>query len=88
MMAASTFMFRSGYRQRLPCAWAVHRRANAHARVAGWICIGLAVGVMTCFSLGYPLMPRSVGLFARSRGIETGMGIPRGVVPDRGRHSG
>jgi MATE family multidrug resistance protein len=79
MMAAFTFMFPLG----LSSAAAVRvgrfigAGEPAHARVAGWICIGLAVGVMTCFSLGYLLMPRSLlGWFTRDPAvIETGMGI-------------
>src|SRR6266550_9423782 len=79
MMAAFTFMFPLG----LSAAAAVRvgrfigAREPAHARVAGWICIGLAVVVMACFALGYLLMPRLLlRWFTRDPAvIETGMGI-------------
>jgi len=79
MMAATTFMFPLG----LSSAAAV-RVGNfvgagepARARLAGWICIWLAIVVMACFALGYLLLPRQLlQLFTSdSAVIESGLGI-------------
>jgi len=79
MMAAFTFMFPLG----LSSAAAVRvgrfigAGEPAHARTAGWICIGLSIGVMACFAIGYLLMPRLLlGWFTHDPAvIEAGLGI-------------
>jgi MATE family multidrug resistance protein len=79
MMAATTFMFPLG----LSSAAAVRvgrfvgAGEAAHARVAGWICIALAIVVMACFALGYLLFPRALlRVFTTDAAvIETGVGI-------------
>jgi MATE family multidrug resistance protein len=79
MMAATTFMFPLG----LSSAAAVRvgrfigAGEPAHARMAGWICIGLAIGVMACFAVGYLLLPRQLlRMFTTDPAvIETGLGI-------------
>jgi len=79
MMAAFTFMFPLG----LSSAAAVRvgrfigAGEPAHARMAGWICIGLAVSVMACFATGYLLLPRRLlQVFTNDPAvIEAGLGI-------------
>jgi len=79
MMAATTFMFPLG----LSSAAAVRvgrfvgAGEPAHARMAGWICIALAIGIMAFFAAGYLLLPRQLlRLFtADPVVIETGLGI-------------
>jgi MATE family multidrug resistance protein len=72
MMAAFTFMFPLGF----SAAAAVRvgtfiGSGEPHrARVAGWICIGLSVGVMTCFAAGYVVLPRALlGLFTSDTAV-------------------
>jgi len=79
MMAATTFMFPLG----LSSAAAVRvgrfigAGEPAHARMAGWICIGLAIAVMACFAMVYLLLPRQLlQLFTTDPAvIDTGLGI-------------
>jgi MATE family multidrug resistance protein len=79
MMAATTFMFALGLSN--AAAVRVGRFVGAgepaHARVAGWISIGLAVAVMACFAAVYLLMPRRLLMFFSDDPavIETGLGI-------------
>ena len=78
-MAATTFMFPLG----LSSAAAVRvgrfigAGEPAHARFAGWICIGLSILVMAFFAVGYLLMPRRLLMFFTSDPavVETGLGI-------------
>ena len=60
MMAAFTFMFPLGFSSAAAVRVGTFIGAGqpAHARVAGWLCIGLSVSVMSCFALGYLLFPR------------------------------
>jgi multidrug resistance protein, MATE family len=62
MMAAFTFMFPMGFSA--AAAVRVGRFIGAgqpeHARLAGWLCIGLSVGTMSFFSLGYLAFPHTI----------------------------
>ncbi len=60
MMAAFTFMFPLGFSSAaaVRVGGYVGARQPHRARVAGWLCIGLSVAVMTVFALGYLLFPR------------------------------
>jgi MATE family multidrug resistance protein len=60
MMASFTFMFPLGFSA--AAAVRVGRFIGAgqpqHARLAGWLCIGLSVATMSCFAMGYVVVPR------------------------------
>lgn len=79
MMAATTFMFPLG----LSSAAAVRvgrfigAGQPAHARMAGWICISLAIAVMACFAMVYLLLPRQLlQVFTNDPAVvEAGLGI-------------
>jgi MATE family multidrug resistance protein len=62
MMAAFTFMFPLGFSA--AAAVRVGRFVGAgqpeHARVAGWLCIGLSLLTMSAFAGGYLLFPREI----------------------------
>jgi MATE family multidrug resistance protein len=62
MMAAFTFMFPLGFSSAAAVRVGTFIGAGQpeHARVAGWLCIGLSVSVMSCFALGYLLFPRTL----------------------------
>jgi MATE family multidrug resistance protein len=62
MMAAFTFMFPLGFSS--AAAVRVGRFIGSgqpeHARIAGWLCIGVSVTVMACFALVYLCFPRGL----------------------------
>jgi MATE family multidrug resistance protein len=60
MMAAFTFMFPLGFGSAAAVRVGTFIGAGQprHARVAGWLCIGVAVVVMSCFAVGYLAFPR------------------------------
>ena len=79
MMAAFTFMFPLGFSSAAAVRVSTFIGAGqpAHARLAGWLCIGLSVSVMSCFALGYLLFPRTLlGWFTQDPAvIELGVKI-------------
>jgi len=60
MMAAFTFMFPLGFSSAaaVRVGTFIGAAEPQRARLAGWLCIGLSVAVMSCFALGYILFPR------------------------------
>lgn len=60
MMAAFTFMFPLGFGSAAAVRVGTFIGAGQpkHARVAGWLCIAIAVIVMSCFAVGYLAFPR------------------------------
>ena len=60
MMAAFTFMFPLGFGSAAAVRVGTFIGAGQprHARVAGWLCIGIAIVVMGCFAVGYLAFPR------------------------------
>jgi len=60
IMAAFTFMFPLGFSSAAAVRVGMFIGAGEpeRARVAGWLCIGLSVAVMSCFALGYIACPR------------------------------
>lgn len=60
MMAAFTFMFPLGFGSAAAVRVGTFIGAGQprHARIAGWLCIGIAVIVMSCFAVGYLAFPR------------------------------
>ncbi len=62
MMSAFTFMFPLGFSA--AAAVRVGRFIGAgqpeHARLAGWLCIGLSVATMSCFALGFLTFPGTI----------------------------
>jgi len=72
MMAAFTFMFPLGFSSAAAVRVGTFIGAGQpeHARVAGWLCIGLSVSVMSCFALGYLLFPRTLlGWFTQDAAV-------------------
>lgn len=77
MMAAFTFMFSVG----LSSAAAVRVGTfvgggqPGRARLAGWLCIGLSVGIMAVFAIGYLAVPRVLlGWFSQDAAV-IGIGV-------------
>lgn len=62
MLAAFTFMFPLGFSAAaaVRVGMFVGAGAPAHARLAGWLCIGLSVSVMCLFAAGYLVFPRAL----------------------------
>jgi len=62
MMAAFTFMFPLGFSSAAAVRVGTFIGAGQpdRARLAGWLCIGLSVTVMSCFALGYVAFPRTL----------------------------
>jgi MATE family multidrug resistance protein len=62
MMAAFTFMFPLGFSAAAAVRVGVFIGAGepARARLAGWLCIGVSVGVMSLFAIGYLTIPRGL----------------------------
>jgi MATE family multidrug resistance protein len=60
MMAAFTFMFPLGFSSAaaVRVGLFIGRGQPDRARLAGWLCIGVSISVMTCFALGYLTIPR------------------------------
>jgi MATE family multidrug resistance protein len=60
IMAAFTFMFPLGFGSAAAVRVGTFIGAGQpkHARIAGWLCIGIAVAVMSCFAVGYLAFPR------------------------------
>lgn len=60
MMAAFTFMFPLGFSSAAAVRVGTFVGAGdgEKARVAGWLCIGVSLAVMSCFAAGYLLIPR------------------------------
>jgi len=60
IMAAFTFMFPLGFGSAAAVRVGTFIGAGQprHARVAGWICIGIAIAVMSCFAVGYLAFPQ------------------------------
>jgi multidrug resistance protein, MATE family len=60
MMAAFTFMFPLGFSSAAAVRVGMFIGAGQpeRARVAGWLCIGVSIAVMTCFAVGYLAFPR------------------------------
>src|SRR5262249_40465358 len=79
MMGSFTFMFPLGFSS--AAAVRVGNFIGAgkpdHARVAGWLCIGISVAVMSCFAIGYFAVPRRLlSLFTQDAAvIEIGVKI-------------
>ena len=79
MMAAFTFMFPLGFSSAaaVRVGMFIGSGHNERARVAGWLCIGVSVAVMSCFAAGYLVFPRwLLGWFTHDPAvIETGVKI-------------
>jgi MATE family multidrug resistance protein len=79
MMAAFTFMFPLGFSSAAAVRVGMFVGAGQpqRARVAGWLCIGLSLSVMSCFALGYLAFPRRLlGYFTEDNAvIEIGVRI-------------
>jgi multidrug resistance protein, MATE family len=60
IMAAFTFMFPLGFSAAAAVRVGTFIGAGQpeRARVAGWVCIGISVVVMSCFAVGYLVLPR------------------------------
>ena len=72
MMAAFTFMFPLGfsYAAAVRVGTFIGAGQPEHARLAGWLCIGVSVGVMSCFALGYLAFPRVLlGCFTEDNAV-------------------
>jgi len=72
MMAPFTFMFPLGsyYAAAVRVGTFVGAGQPDHARVAGWLCIGVSVTVMSCFALGYLCFPRALlGFFTQDPAV-------------------
>jgi len=72
MMAAFTFMFPLGfsYAAAVRVGTFIGAGQPEHARVAGWLCIGVSVTVMSCFALGYLCFPRALlGCFTEDQAV-------------------
>jgi MATE family multidrug resistance protein len=72
MMAAFTFMFPLGfsYAAAVRVGTFIGAGQPEHARVAGWLCIGVSVTVMSCFALGYLCFPRALlGFFTQDLAV-------------------
>lgn len=79
MMAAFTFMFPLGFSAAAAVRVGTFVGADApeHARLAGWLCIGSSMTVMSLFAVGYLAFPRFLlGAFTQdSKVIEYGVRI-------------
>jgi len=62
MMAAFTFMFPLGFSSAAAVRVGMYIGAGQpeRARLAGWLCIGLSVVVMSCFAIGYLAFPHQL----------------------------
>jgi len=72
MMAAFTFMFPLGfsYAAAVRVGTFVGAGQREHARLAGWLCIGVSVSVMSFFALGYICFPRVLlGFFTQDTAV-------------------
>jgi len=72
MMAAFTFMFPVGLSSAAAVRVGIFVGAGepARARLAGWLCIGLAVAVMALFAAGYLVIPRVLlGWFTKDAAV-------------------
>jgi MATE family multidrug resistance protein len=72
MMAAFTFMFPLGFASAAAVRVGMFVGAGQpeRARVAGWLCIGVSVSVMSAFALGYLAFPRFLlGCFTRDSAV-------------------
>jgi len=78
-MAAFTFMFPLGFSSAAVVRVGTYIGAGdpERARVAGWLCIGISIGVMSAFAAGYVAFPRFLlSLFTPDTAvIETGTKI-------------
>ncbi len=79
MMSAFTFMFPLGFSSAAAVRVGsfIGSREPARARLAGWLCIGLSVTVMSGFAVGYLTLPRTLlGWFTQDAAvIDTGVKI-------------
>ena len=79
MMAAFTFMFPLGFSAAAAVRVGTYIGAGdpRRARLAGWLCIGLSVSVMSLFAAGYLMVPRMLlGWFTQdSAVVEYGLKI-------------
>ena len=74
MMAAFTFMFPLGFSSAaaVRVGTFIGARQPQRARMAGWLCIGLSVAVMSGFALIYLIVPRLLlGSFTNDPGVIT-----------------
>jgi multidrug resistance protein, MATE family len=72
MMAAFTFMFPYGFSSAAAVRVGTFIGAGQPelARMAGWLCIGISITVMSGFALGYLVMPRALlGLFTHDPAV-------------------
>jgi MATE family multidrug resistance protein len=72
MMAAFTFMFPYGFSSAAAVRVGMFIGAGQpeRARVAGWLCIGVSITVMSVFALGYLALPRVLlGCFTRDTSV-------------------
>jgi len=79
MMAAFTFMFPMGFSSAAAVRVGMFVGAGQpeRARIAGWLCIGVSIAVMSLFAIGYLGFPHTLlGLFTKDPAvIELGMQI-------------
>lgn len=79
MMAAFTFMFPLGFSYAAAVRVGTFLGAGQpeHARLAGWLCIGVSMSVMSLFALGYLCLPRVLlgGFTEDSQVIDVGAKI-------------
>jgi multidrug resistance protein, MATE family len=72
MMAAFTFMFPYGFSSAAAVRVGMFIGAGQpeRARIAGWLCIGVSITVMSLFALGYLALPRALlGSFTRDTAV-------------------
>jgi MATE family multidrug resistance protein len=62
MMAAFTFMFPLGFSSAAAVRVGTFIGADdpERARIAGWLCVGLSISVMSCFAIGYLVFRRAL----------------------------